>query len=83
MKKEVNAFPSYRGGQKWNEDQKRRLSESLKGKIPWNAGKSIPEEMKEKFFGSYDDFVNLRSEVKQQFLEFYEALDISSDELKK
>lgn len=40
-------------------------------------------EMKETFFESYEDFANQRSEVKEQYIEFYEALDLSSDELKK
>lgn len=41
------------------------------------------EEMKQPFFESFEEFENLRSDVKKQFIEFYSALDLSNDDLKK
>jgi hypothetical protein len=41
------------------------------------------EELKERFFSSFTEFENLHSKVKQQFLDFYHDLDLSTDELKK
>lgn len=40
-------------------------------------------EMKESFFSSIEEFNNLRTEVKTQFIDFYSDLDLSTEELKK
>lgn len=41
------------------------------------------EELKISFFNSLEDFENLPTEVKDQFISFYKDLDLSSEELKK
>lgn len=41
------------------------------------------EELKEAFFGSYKELENLPSDVKQQFVDAYDSLEISMDNLKK
>lgn len=41
------------------------------------------EQMTTHFFTTLEEFENLNSEVKAQFLEFYQTLEISADDLKK
>jgi hypothetical protein len=40
-------------------------------------------KFKEKYFESYNDFDNLDTNIKQQFISAYESLDITPEELKK
>jgi hypothetical protein len=46
-------------------------------------GTHSDEKMTKKFFNSFEEFENLRTIVKQQFIEFYDALEMSTEELKK
>ena len=41
------------------------------------------ENLKEKLFSSYDEFANLPSELKSQFMNAYQSLEMVGDDLKK
>jgi len=41
------------------------------------------EDMKEKLFSNYEDFENLPSYIKQQFINAYQSLEMGGEDLKK
>ena len=45
-------------------------------------GSYSDQNFKQKLFGSFDEFVNLPTEIKQQFIDYYQSLEISVDFLK-
>jgi hypothetical protein len=47
------------------------------------CGSYSDPEYKTKFFGSLDDFLNLDSSIKRDFMDAYQSLEIPTEELKK